>query len=425
VEETKKDEIKHAGLIRLAVKLLIPCLLIVLAVGFMKYQIDTGPKAKKQEPVRQSRLVEVVEAVKNNADTVIYAMGTVVPAKRVTVSPEVSGKIVSMDGRVVPGGIVKLGEELVTIDPRDYTYAVKQRESEVSKAKLEVKVEYGNQNIAKQEYELLGELIAEEDMELVLRGPYLESAEASYEAAKAALEKAKIDLERCVVKAPFNALIQEKTVDVGTMVSQSTKLLSLAGTDEYWVEVLVPVSQLKWVNIPRYGNGGGARVKIYDEAAWGEGNWRDGEVIKLMGELESEGRMAKLLVSVRDPLSLDEAERDKPVLLLGSYVRCELAGSEVESAVVIDRDLLRDGDRVWVMDGNDSLEVRDVDVVFKDKINAYITGGLEEGERIVMTDISSPVAGMGLRLNDVEMDGDKSYYAEDGTENGTPQEDIR
>ena len=53
-----------------------------------------------------------------------------------------------------------------------------------------MKVEEGNQAIAKQEYKLLGEIISEEDRELVLREPQLASIKAAQESAQAALDKA-------------------------------------------------------------------------------------------------------------------------------------------------------------------------------------------------------------------------------------------
>lgn len=173
----------------------------------------------------------------------------------------------------------------------------------------------------------------------------------------------------------------------------------LTGTDEYWIEALVPVDKLRWIDVPRNGRGSGSAVKIYERFAWGEDAYRTGWVLRMQGELEDKGRMAKLLVSVKDPLCLSEGNFEKPPLLINSYVRMEIEGRKLENVIPVDRAYVHNGNEVWVMNGDNKLEVRGVDIMFSGENEVYVNGGLEDGARVVTTNMSAPVEGMMLRVD--------------------------
>lgn len=388
------------------VKLAVAAAIVFGAVWIYRYQMRTSPRAERKRPLRQAKLVHVTPVRSDRCRTVVTAMGTVIPAQQVRLRPQVSGKVVNISDELIPGGTVSEGVKLVEIESRDYAIAVKQRESDVTRALRDLKVEQGNQEVARQEYKLLDEVITEQDRELVLRQPQLASALAALESARASLEKAQLDLARCEITAPFNAVVHDKHVDPGATVSLNSDLVTLTGTDEAWVEVMVPVGQLKWLVIPRDNGDSGSAVKILSPSVWGPDAFRFGRVVRLHGELETQGRMAKLVVVVEDPFCLEAENKDKPQLLMGSYVRAEIEGVELDSVFPVDRAYLRDNEEVWIMDEDKQLEIRPVEVEFRDPETVYVSDGLAEGELLVTTDIAAPVAGMSLRPAEVD-DPDK------------------
>lgn len=401
-----------------AIKIALTLAILAVAAAAYKYQMDTSPKAQRQKPARQAKLVRVMPLEKSDRTTTVNAMGPVVPAQQVTLNPQVSGRIIEVSKALIPGGIVQEGEELVTIDPRDYRIQVQQRQGDVARAMRDLKVEQGNQAIAKQEYELLGEIVTEEDRELVLREPQLASAQSALESAKAALEKARLDLARCDIAAPFNAIIQEKHIDLGATVSLNTPVATLIATDEAWVELKVPIGQLKWLSIPQTNGATGSTVKIYNKLAWGPDRFRVGRVVRLYGELETEGKLAQLLVAVDDPFCLKPENRDKPQLLIGSFVNAEIEGRNLESVFAIERPLIHDR-TVWIMDPNDQLEIRPVDILFSATEEVFVSKGLNENERLVLTDIAAPVAGMPLRIAEIEGSEGTEHESQMAKDEGT------
>ena len=201
-------------------------------------------------------------------------------------------------------------------------------------------------------------------------------------------------------RLPSTGWSHSRDVTVGTRANESTILATLIGTDAYWVEVSVPVSRLRWIRIPRFQKDKGARVRIYDPAAWGQSVFREGRVIRLEADLEAQGRMARLLARVEDPLSLKPDNRDKPAMLIGAYVRVEIEGKTVPSAVAIEREFIHNGQSVWVMDPQGDLAIRPVEIAFRGTDRVLITDGIAPGERLVVTDLTTPVEGMPLHTTD-------------------------
>jgi len=382
-----------------AIKIVLALAIIGGALLLYHYQIRTSPRVGRKKPPAQAKLVQVIPVRKDDCPTTVIADGIVMPAQEVSLRPQVTGQIVELSPDVIPGGIVKTGQNLMRIDHRDYEILVQQRQYDVARTAKDFKVEQGNQAIAQQEYKLLGEVIREEDRELVLREPQLASAEAAQVSANAALQKAKLDLTRCDINTPFNAIIREKLIDLGATVSLSSNLVTLIGTDEAWIEVKVWVDKLKWLTIPRRNGDSGSSVKIYNTLTWGADRFRTGRVLCLAGELETQGRLTRLLVAVDDPFCLKPENRDLPQLLMGSYVSAEVRGQTLNSGFPIQVSHLREnGAAVWIMDDAGRLEIRPVQIAFRGPDSVYVTEGLTEDEQLVVTDISAPVPGMPLRV---------------------------
>jgi RND family efflux transporter MFP subunit len=382
--------------------LIIPACILAGAGGFLKHQMDTRPQARRMKPPREARPVAVETVHVEDCRAQVAAMGTVKPAREITLSPEVSGVITRIDPIAVPGGLIEAGQELFTIDSRDYEALLTQRDSDVSRAQLNLKLEAGNQTVAQAEYQLLEEVIGEDDAELVLRKPHMANAQAALDGAVAAMEKARLDVQRCTIRAPFNAIIIGKFVDVGARVSPTattttSALLRIIGTDEYWIEAAVSVDELVWLDIPRAEGQEGSVVHVFNPAAWGAEARRQGRLLRLLGEVEQAGRMAQVLVSVKDPLCV-HGNAGQPVLLNGSYVRMEIEGRAIAGVIAVRRAHLRDGDKVWVMNDADALEIRPVTIVFRGKDTVYVSDGIADGERIVTTDLAAAVEGMPLRV---------------------------
>jgi hypothetical protein len=117
-----------------------------------------------------------------------------------------------------------------------------------------------------------------------------------------------------------------------------------------------------------------------------------------MAELEPQGRMAQLLISVKDPVELEQERRSGSAMVLDAYVRAEIEGGMLQGVAPVPRPALRDGNQVWVMSPEKTLDVRTVRIAWGNKDSVFANEGLNDGEFVVMSDIPAPVSGMALQL---------------------------
>jgi RND family efflux transporter MFP subunit len=329
-------------------------------------------------------LVETQPLEQTDETVVLQLTGTVMPAEEIMLRARVGGEIVSMAPDFIEGGLIGKGAEILKIDPVDYELALATAQSALETARFNHKLELGRSDVAKREWELLkSDSATEMEKELALRIPHLAASKAALEAAEARLEKADLDLSRTELRAPFNAVVLSRNVNVGSQASQQDVLAKLAGTDAYWILVSVPVDRLGWILVP------GSRAMIIS----GSGAKREGRVIKLLGDLEEKGRMARILVEVNDPLCLQPENKAGNPLLLGEYVQTEIDGSELTGVYSIPRKALRENKQIWIADGG-KLDIREVEVLWRDAQRALIRDGIANGETLIVTDLITPIHGM-------------------------------
>jgi len=389
-------------------KIWLPLVILAGGVGVALLVAATGPESKRRPSQRPARLVEVTILESGPARVIVEAMGTVRPAQEVEMRAQVSGEVVHMSEAFLPGGFLRKGDAILRIEPRDYELAVRRQQSEVARVRQSLKLEEGQQSVARREFELLGEVLDEGDSELVLRQPQLDAAQKALDAAQASLEQARLDLGRTRIVAPFNAVVEEKQVDLGAVLSANTGLAALVGTDRCWVEVLVPVEDLAWIEFPGDGGSGGSTVRIRQDAVWGDGVSREGRVLGRLGSLESAGRMARFLVEVEDPFSLRRENRAAPPLLMNSFVTVEVQGRKLDDVVAVDRRYVHNGDTVWLVDGKGTLRIVTLDPLYAGAGRILVGEELRAGAKLVTSEISTPVEGMSLRVRGQEpaADGD-------------------
>jgi len=363
-------------------------LLAIAIVGYIAF-VKTAPKAQKKRPPKMAPRVETQPLVPTNTTVVLELAGTVVPAEEVMLRARVSGEIVSMADGFIDGGLLKKDDEVLKIDPVDYELALAAAESQLATAQFNYKMELGRHDVAKREWEQLkSEDATEQEKELALRTPHLAASKAALQAAEAALEKAKLNLSRTEIRSPFNAVVLTRNVNIGSQATPSGQLARLAGTDAYWVKVSIAVDRLPWLEIP------GAEATVVSTS----GAVRKGRVIRLLGDIETKGRMARVLVEVDDPLCLKPENRQEKPLLLGEYVRIEIQGRELEGVYDIPRSALREGDRAWIANEG-KLEIHEAKVLWRSKRRVLLHAPFQEGGdqgRLIVSDLTTPIQGMEL-----------------------------
>lgn len=376
--------------------LLISIAILLVGGGFTALIFLTEPTAKRSGATKETAmLVEVTEAERGDYQPTIVATGTVRPSRNITLSSRVSGQVIQQYEGFSPGGYVEKGDLLLQIDPADYRNTLELRKSDLQQAEAQLEIEQGRQDVARKGYDLVDEELGEMKEELVLRQPQLNSVRAQVEAAEAAVSQAQLNLQRTQIRAPFDAHILSRNVNEGSQVNIGDNLAQMVSTDEYWVEVNVPLSNLRWLSFSNEEGVAGSEVKIMDRKAWAEEQYRRGQLYQLIGALENQTRLSRVLVSIPDPLAYENDSL--PTLIINAFVEAHIQAGELKNVVRLNRDFVREGETVWVMK-DEKLQIREVDILFEDARYAYIRDGLEEGEKVVTTNLATVTEGAGLRL---------------------------
>lgn len=363
-------------------------IIIVVGTGVSWFLLTTGPETAPEEKTQSARIVQTIPVIGQTRHIAVSAYGTVVPSRKVVIRPQVSGQVIQQSDSMAIGGQFREGEELIRIDPKDYELALSAVRSDLEQARFEREVESGRQVIAQREWdELQSDLDIEEvNRSLVLREPHLRRAEAMMEKAINDIEEAELQLSRTVIRSPFNARVVEESVEVGQLVGSNSTICELVGTDEYWIQVSVPFSELKWIQFPE-GNTPGAEVEVVLDAGEGEVATWEGRVVRLLSDLDDVGRMARVVVAVQDPLALESKESDKLPLLLGSYVEARIDAGDLENVITVPRDALREGDQIWVVGSDNLLRIVQSEVLWAEKETVIISNRLEEDEELIVSDL--------------------------------------
>ena len=385
-----------SGWVTLIFKVLLPVIIILTGIAAASYLKKTGPKSQRRPPVTLAPVVQVKELFPGNHLAMINAMGTIIPARNVELKSRVSGEIIDIHPEFIEGGFLKVGTKILQIDRVDYELALIQKEKALADAIYEYKLELGRQEVARREWELLGlgKDASAREIELALRKPHLEKAQAAITSAEAEVKKAQLDLSRTQIITPFNAIVRARHVNLGSQVTVQQTLADLVGTDTYWIQASIPVEHLSWVRVPQKQGDPGSTAHILYARRFE----REGKVIRLMGDLSEEGRMARILIEVNDPLGLEGKFDGHPPLLIGDYVHVRIEGNILENVYKIPRTALRDNAFIWVMNENSNLEIKEIQPIWKEVDTVIIDGGIKPGERLVITDLSAPVEGMPLQL---------------------------
>lgn len=383
----------------------LPFVIVAGGVGLVAALVASRSEPPREAPTSEGLLVETLTLHQGPHEVVVRAHGQVVPARRVVIGAEVPGRVRSVSAEFVPGGRYRSGEVMLRLDPRDYALMVQSRQAEVNRASLELQVETRRQEVAQREWESFGgadeSAPSAEGTALALREPQRETAEVGVTAARSSAQQARLNLQRASVRAPFNAMVLTQQAEVGQYVGPGSPLVTLVGTDAFWVQVSLPVSALDRIHI---ADEGGSSARVWMEID-GKRVEREGSVVRLLPDLDPAGSMARVLVEVVDPLRLAPETRESETegtpgevpMLLGSYVTVDIAALPIDAAIELPRGAVREGNRVFVMSANDTLELREVEVIWGRDDSVLVASGVTDGERLITSRVPAPVEGMTLR----------------------------
>jgi RND family efflux transporter MFP subunit len=330
----------------------------------------------------------------------VISQGIVRPRTEIDLVSEVSGKIIGIHPAFADGGFFKKGERLLTIDPRDYDYAIKRAEAQVAEARKELMREEAEAEQAQKEWQSLG---GGDANDFVLHKPHLAERRAKLAAAEADLASARLKRSRCDLTAPFAGRVRNKQADIGQYLESGHAAARIYAIDTAEVRLPVPSAQLEFLDLPlTYPDAGQPKaappVKLSAQFAGKVHVWQ-GRIVRTEGVLDDKTGMLYAVAEVRDPYAYQPG---RPPLAAGLFVQAEIAGSERRDLIHIPRASLRGGYQVYVVDRDNRLRQRRVEVLRADADRIVLGKGLQADERVLVSGVELPIEGMQVRVRTAE-----------------------
>ena len=371
---------------------------VVLSVAVLLFFVFASMKKPPAEkPKVDNRPVVVVEEVKPIDYThTINAYGLVTGKYETELVAQVSGQVLYVSDAFVRGGFVRKGDVLAKIDPSDYEAALIEAEASVANAQAALIQEKAQGKVAEREW---AQITQGQPTELSLRKPQLAQEIARLKSAEAGLKRAKRNVERTIIRAPYDALIEARKIGLGSYVNTGSMLGKVMSVNT--AEVRLPVADKELAYLENYGEN--AEVNIKTSLAGKAHTWT-GKIIRSEGVVDSNSRMTYLVAQFIDPYGINS---DKPALKFGSYVTASITGDKAGKVVVVPRHLIVEGS-VSVLGDDKLLELKPVTILREKGKQAIISDGLEAGDKLIVSALDYPLAGMELALPEDKLNSEES-----------------
>jgi len=385
----------------LSVRTLTPIFMVLAAIVIAMLLIMSRPATviAPAEPV--VAIVDVAEVHLQDLRIPVQAQGSVSPHRDTTLVSEVGGMILDVSPSFNAGGFVAAGDILVQIDKRDYEAALLRARAAVETAESNLAQERGRAEVAFKEWQRQSKDIqrSEDARALYLRKPQLEQAEAQLLSAQADLRKSQDDLDRTSIRAPYDALIQEKRSDLGQFVSPGTPIARIFAVDFAEVRLAIPQSKLPYLELPGvtgYDKGQQPLVDLYTDVSGVITHWT-GRLDRTEAAIDERSRVLFTVARVDDPYAIQVGDAEP--LRVGTFVKANITGREMNDLTVLPRYVLRAGNQLWVVDEQMTLRNRQVTTLRTEGEEIYVTSGLQNGDLVSLTTLSDALPGMRVRIN--------------------------
>ena len=417
---------------RLSLLWVVPPVLVgILFMVFMTSGKQPPLKSERGEPVRAVRTLSI-----SSLDVLptVEGYGTVQPARVWTAVAQVSGRIIEMHSQLRNGEIIAVDTLLYRIDPVDYQLKLAQAQAELAEldvqqqnARALLAIEQRRHDVARRETQRVKKLVDKGSVSL----SDLDTVERTMLQARTATQnqqntlalmptkrrllesrvsQAERDLSNTEVKSPFNLRVNEQGIEMGQYVSKGQDLFKGDGIDRVEVTAQVALSSLRHLLLDRpdissdfeqfkqgLADFTGFHPTLHLDMGSYTATW-DAEFVRFSDGIDLETRTIGVVVAVDHPMRLVRPGL-RPPLTRGMFVKVLIAGHVQPERMVLPRTAIHAGN-VYVVDAQQRLQIKPVQVLFNQGWLSIIEEGLQAGQQIVVSDLVPAVTGMLLHTSE-------------------------
>ncbi|MEE8398456.1 MAG: efflux RND transporter periplasmic adaptor subunit [Desulfobacterales bacterium] len=380
--------------------------------------------------------VEILTAEMKDVSVNITGYGEAKALNVVSISPEVPGIIVHVHPRLETGEVIAASEVLFRIDSRNYLAGyreaeamVAQMENAISRMRKQYAIDVQrlktierNRDLARAEYERIQDLLKQDnvgtrsgvdraeqafnstsdqadqmDQAVSLYPIRIKEAESGLASAQARFKLAEANLQRCEIRAPFDGRIKDVSLEKGQYVSPGQQVISLA--DDSVLEIQVSLDSRdarRWLRFDPDTEGVrtawfSGLEKVSVKIRWTEmknGDHWEGYLHRVV-RFDPQTRTVTVAVRIRAKNAWLPDSRALP-LVEGMFCSVQIPGQTMKDVVQVPRWAVSFANTVYLVK-DDRLKTQEVTVDRSEGDFAYISEGLQAGDRVITTRLIDPL----------------------------------
>ncbi len=361
-------------------------LIFILSSAVIAWFIINMPKPEKSVEVNDVPSLTYTNVILQDQAIPVYSRGKVSAAHIRHITSEVPGLVEYKNPKLIRGAFVEQGELLIKLDQQPFILDIAEKQSTLDKAKLQLSETQAKARIAQKS-------AGKKSSEYARHIPQLTFAKSQVEAAKSALTYAKTQLEKTEITAAIGGKVIEDNINQGEYLQSTSSIGKLYGTDI--VEVRLPLNDqqidilgLKEINLLDPNNEKKVTVKVNSyhdrETVW------HGHISRIEGERDS-NQLLYVIAQINNT-QLDN-QKNSP-LLPGSFIEASIHGKTIKGLRILPRALIQADKQVWVINDDNRLERKEVNILYRGKELVYIQSGVNRHEKVVNTSFHQLISGL-------------------------------
>lgn len=338
-------------------------------------------------------LVGVMTVEARNVPITYTYVGQTEGSRAVEVRAQVSG--ILMRRAYDEGAYVKQGQLLFEIEPDTYKAALRQAKGAMEQA--QAKFTQAKQDLNRVLPLYAKNAVSQKDRDDA-QAAY-NSAKADLDSAKATVNEAEIKLSYAYVTAPVSGDTSREYHTVGNLItagSQDSSLLTVINQNNpIYANFAIPSPQFMRIRVLL------RERRLKAENAVAELALADGSVYETLGKINFVDKAVNATTSV----VAARAEFANPDLFVlpGQFVRVSIKGMELVNAILIPQQAViqtQKGSMVVVVDKDNKVEMRAVDLGDNYGDGFLLNKGLQPGERIITEGSNKAIPGQPVRIKE-------------------------
>ncbi len=370
-------------------RIILPALILGGALLIYGLLVGTQPELTHSTSERQPTTIRATRVITQPHTLRVKAEGSARAITETSLIAQVPGEVIWVSPSLRSGGHFNQGETLLRVDTRDL--GIQHQKAQASVVRAQAELTYATSELNRLKALMAKEMVSDSALAQAERAQTVASAATLN--AEADFDQAGRNLERATMVAPFNGRVKNEYIDIGQFLQPGKVVADIYSSDSMEVRIPLPDSQLAYLNseIMQAGffiNDESSAVTLWARFGGTRQEWQ-GHLVRTDGEIQAKSRMLNVIVSVEETVN-----KNGVALPAGLFLNALIEGNTLNDAVLLPRSAIRNDSQVLVVDDDQTLHFRNVEILRFEEDLAVITAGLRPGETVCVSPLQYVVEGM-------------------------------